>query len=216
MDESARRAAQDGLIEEIALQGISSRLVLDALRRVPRHRFVPAGLRHRAYDNVPLPIGQGQTISQPFVVALMTQLAQVTPLDRVLVVGTGSGYQDAVMAELAGQVYSVERLPELAHRASDTLRELGYRNIHLRVGDGYEGWQEEAPFAAILVTAAPPAVPPALIDQLALGGRLVIPVGEAQQQLRVMVKTASGVAETEVVPVQFVPLVRGRAVTRVV
>lgn len=205
------RLERQRLVDELQRQGISSRAVLDAMNRVQRHLFVPDALQSRAYENLPLPIGNEQTISQPFVVALMSELAHVTKQDRVLVVGTGSGYQDAVIAELAGQVFSVERIPALADKAIERLRRLGYDNVQVRVGDGYLGWQEQAPFAAILVTAAAPAVPHALLEQLAPTGRLIIPVGAQHQQLRVLVRSPGGMAETDVVPVQFVPLVHGTA-----
>jgi len=187
--------------------------VLNAMARVPRHEFIPATLAAQAYANRPLPIGEGQTISQPFIVALMTELARPGPAGRVLEVGTGSGYQAAVLAELAGEVYTIEIVEPLARRAGETLRRLGYKNIQTRVGDGYKGWPERAPFDAIVVTAAPDHVPPALVEQLAPGGRLVIPVGpqSAVQELLVIEKLPDGrTVETRKLPVRFVPLVRDR------
>jgi protein-L-isoaspartate(D-aspartate) O-methyltransferase len=183
--------------------------VIAALRSVPRHEFVPSEMSRMAYTNQPLPIGSGQTISQPLIVALMTDLMQVQPDDRVLEIGTGSGYQAAVLSVLASEVYSVEIVPELGKRAAATLSRLGYANVRTRIGDGYQGWAEHAPFDAILVTAAPNHVPPALVAQLKPGGRLVIPVGESVQELMLVVKAADGsTTSTRILPVRFVPLVR--------
>jgi len=181
--------------------------VLAAMRAVPRHRFVPPALRGVAYADGPLPIGEAQTISQPYIVALMTQLGDVQADERALEVGTGSGYQAAVLAELAREVYTIEILEPLAHRAEATLRELGVANVHVRTGDGFLGWPEAAPFDAILVTAAAPRVPPPLVEQLAPGGRLVMPEGEAFQRLVVYTKTAQGLVREAVIPVRFVPMV---------
>ena len=186
--------------------------VLAAMRKVPRHEFVGADMRRYAYDNGPLPIGHGQTISQPYIVALMTDLARPTRESRLLEVGTGSGYQTAILAELAAEVYSIEIVPPLAELAAERLHRLGYKNVHLQTGDGYHGWPEHAPFDAILVTAAAPAVPPPLIEQLAPGGRLVIPVGEPSfgQVLRLLEKGTDGELEThDILPVAFVPLTGG-------
>ena len=177
------------------------------MRAVPRHEFVPARWRPLAYADQALPIGEGQTISQPYVVAVMTELAHLQPDSRVLEVGTGSGYQAAVLAEVAGEVYSIEIVQTLAQSAQKTLRRLGYESVRVRHGDGYRGWPEAAPFDAILVTAAAPRVPPALIAQLAVGGRLVIPVGEgARQQLEVHERTPQGVDVERLLPVLFVPM----------
>jgi protein-L-isoaspartate(D-aspartate) O-methyltransferase len=189
--------------------------VLDALRRVPRHEFVPAEAAHLAYADRPLDIGFRQSISQPFVVALMTHLLQVQPDDRVLEIGTGSGYQAAVLSVLAREVYSVEIVAELGNRAAQTLSRLGYANVATRIGDGHHGWEEHAPYDRIIVTAAPNHVPPALIAQLKPGGRLIIPVGSIDpgvqvQDLMVIAKAADGTTtSTRIVPVRFVPLVRG-------
>ena len=183
--------------------------VIAALRKVRRERFVPDREVGRAYVNAPLPIGCGQTISQPFIVALMTDLLDLQPVDRVLEVGTGSGYQAAVLAELAGEVFSTEVIPELADVAKHALAREGYGNVALRVGDGGHGWPEHAPFDAIIVTAAARDVPPALVEQLRPGGRLVIPVGMpcGDQELRVLHKTSDGkVTSRAVLPVAFVPL----------
>ncbi|MDZ7748376.1 MAG: protein-L-isoaspartate(D-aspartate) O-methyltransferase [Halofilum sp. (in: g-proteobacteria)] len=183
--------------------------VLDAMRRVPRDAFVPADMAHHAWDNSPLPIGEGQTISQPYIVALMTDLLDPEPGDRVLEVGTGCGYQAAVLAEVVGEVWSIEFLRGLGEAARERLERLGYANVHLRIGNGREGWPEAAPFDGILVTAGARDVPPALVEQLAPGGRLVIPVGAGRmgQELRVVTKDADGnVDEHGVLPVAFVPL----------
>ena len=191
-------------------RGIADPRVLAAMGQVPRHLFVPPALAPRAYGDYPLPIGQEQTISQPYIVALMSQWAEVQPGDRVLEVGTGSGYQAAVLAELTDKVFSIEIKPELARSAAARLRELGYGQVRVKSGDGYLGWPEEAPFDAILVTAAAPKVPPALAAQLQEGGRLVIPLGEAggSQTLVRLRKVKGELKEEERLAVRFVPLVR--------
>jgi protein-L-isoaspartate(D-aspartate) O-methyltransferase len=187
------------------------RRVLDALRAVPRHEFVPAKASRLAYADTPLPIGNGQTISQPYIVALMTHLLQVKPGDRVLEIGTGSGYQAAVLAQLAREVYTVELIAELGIHAAETIARLGYANVVTHIGDGYRGWEEHAPYDGIMVTAAPDHVPPALVAQLKPGARLVIPVGGLFQDLMVVTKAADGtIASSRIVPVRFVPLVRGK------
>jgi len=180
--------------------------VLAAMRAVPRHRFVTSEYVDEAYDDHPLPIGEGQTISQPYIVGLMTELAALDPGGRVLEVGTGSGYQAAVLAEVAGEVWSIEILEPLARRATETLRALGYGRVHVRAGDGYLGWPEAATFDAIVVTAAPDHVPRPLLEQLSVGGRLVIPVGEGVQELLVITRTPAGPVRRSVVPVRFVPM----------
>jgi len=180
-----------------------------AMTEVPRHEFVPPEQRSAAYRNVPLPIGHGQTISQPLVVALMTELLQLATTDKVLEVGTGSGYQAAILSVLAREVYTIEIVPELGNRARANLERLGYGNVSTKIGDGYQGWPEHAPFDAIIVTAAPDHVPPPLIAQLRPRGRIVIPVGGLDQQLIVLAKHADGTATTKIVaPVLFVPLIR--------
>jgi protein-L-isoaspartate(D-aspartate) O-methyltransferase len=194
--------------EQVRARGVRDRAVLAAMARVPRHQFVPASYQHLAYRDHPLPIGLDQTISQPYIVAYMTEAAAILPGEKVLEIGTGSGYQAAVLAELAREVYTIEILPELATGARSLLRRLGYTNVQVRTGDGYEGWEEHAPFDAILVTAAPDHVPPALVEQLAVNGRMVIPVGGDEQVMRVLTKTAEGVVEEDLLPVRFVPLVR--------
>lgn len=181
--------------------------VLAAMRAVPRHRFVPVGEQELAYADHPLPIGHGATISQPYIVALMTQLARVQPGDRVLEVGTGSGYQAAVLATLGAEVYSVEVVPELAAGAAQTLAALGYTAVAVRVGDGYRGWPEHAPYAAILVTAAAPSLPTPLIDQLAVGGRLVVPLGRDTQELQIIERRAHDIHAVRAIPVQFLPMI---------
>jgi protein-L-isoaspartate(D-aspartate) O-methyltransferase len=199
--------------EQLRARDIEDPRVLAAMGRVPRHLFVPAALRFRAYADHPLPIGNGQTISQPYIVALMTQLAEIEPDDVVLEIGTGSGYQAAVLSEIAREVYTIEIVPDLAETAKARLAELGYRDVTVRTGDGYLGWKEKAPFDAILVTAAAPEVPPPLVEQLAPGAILVIPVGQKEQVqslLRIQ-KAADGSTVTrEILPVVFVPLVRER------
>jgi protein-L-isoaspartate(D-aspartate) O-methyltransferase len=185
--------------------------VLDAMGRVPRHLFVPDGQRPHAYENRPLPIGYSQTISQPYVVALMTDLLRARPQDRVLEVGTGSGYQAAVLSVLVGKVYTIEIVKALADESRERLARLGYANVEVRAGDGYAGWPEAAPFDAIMVTAGAPHVPPALVEQLKPGGRMVIPVGPASaiQSLTLVEKSADGsVRRRDVIPVRFVPLTR--------
>jgi protein-L-isoaspartate(D-aspartate) O-methyltransferase len=197
------------MAEQIRDRGVTDPAVLAAVETVPRHLFVPADERAKAYADQPLPIGSGQTISQPYIVALMTSLLELKPGARVLEVGTGSGYQAAVLSGLAGEVYTIEILKPLAERARRTLSELGYRNVHPRVGDGFQGWPEEAPFDGIVVTAAPPSVPDPLLRQLKVGGRLVIPVGDrnALQSLLVFTRRADGGFDrASVLPVRFVPM----------
>jgi protein-L-isoaspartate(D-aspartate) O-methyltransferase len=195
--------------DQLQTRGITDPRVLAALGRVPRHLFVPSDLASLAYGDHPLPIGQDQTISQPYIVALMSQWAEVKPGDKVLEVGTGSGYQAAVLAELTGQVFTIELKPELARTAAARLQRLGYTQVRGKTGDGYLGWPEEAPFDAILVTAAAPTVPPALATQLKEGGRLVIPLGEpGGVQTLVRLRNVKGeLKEEERLPVRFVPLV---------
>ena len=192
--------------DQIVSRGVKDPAVLDAMRSVPRQLFVPENERARAYDDGPLSIGRGQTISQPYIVALMTELARVNPASRVLEVGTGCGYQTAVLAACAGSVWTIEIEPELAARAARTLAALDVSNVNRRVGDGSLGWPEAAPFDAILVTAAPADVPPALLDQLAAGGRLVIPLGTTSQDLWVFTRHPDGIRRESIIPVRFVLL----------
>ncbi|NJD06429.1 MAG: protein-L-isoaspartate(D-aspartate) O-methyltransferase [Methylococcaceae bacterium] len=188
-------------------QPISHPGVLRAMAKVPRHEFVPVPLRDAAYDDRPLPIGHGQTISQPYVVAFMTEKLNPKPTDRVLEIGTGSGYQAAVLSGLVAQVYSIEIVEPLAERARRDLERLGYRNVKIRQGDGYQGWPEQAPFDAVIVTAAPDHVPQPLVDQLREGGRMIVPVGIAgDQTLYLFTKRAGELEQRAVLPVLFVPM----------
>jgi protein-L-isoaspartate(D-aspartate) O-methyltransferase len=199
------------VMEHLAGRDIDDARVLRAMRDVPRHLFVPPALQKQAYDDRPLPIGHDQTISQPYIVALMTQLARPKPGDQALEVGTGSGYQAAVLSQVVAHVYSIELIEELARDATARLQQLGYKNITTRAGDGYAGWPEAAPFDVVLVTAAPDHVPQPLVDQLKPGGRMVIPVGSVfeTQQLQLIEKNGEGRVSTRtIVPVRFVPLRR--------
>jgi protein-L-isoaspartate(D-aspartate) O-methyltransferase len=202
-----RRLRQRMVEQQIRSRGVLSPQVLAAMAQVPRHLFVPEGERGHAYEDHPLPIGDGQTISQPYIVALMTALLGLPPQSRVLEIGTGSGYQAAVLSRLAAQVYSVEIVAELGTRARETLSRLGYGNVQVRIADGYRGWPEAAPFDGILLTAAPHAVPPPLIAQLKPGGRMVLPIGGFDQDLIVLTKQPDGTVKQEkVLPVRFVPM----------
>lgn len=193
---------------QIASRGIADERVLQAMREVPRHRFVPEHLLSSAYADCALPIGEGQTISQPYIVALMTEALELQSHERVLEIGTGSGYQAAILSKLARDVYTIERHAVLAERAQRLLAELGYHNVHVRVGDGTAGWPEHAPFEAIIVTAAAPEVPQPLLDQLADGGRLVAPVGPAGFQNLICVRKKDQRTTTRnMAPVAFVPLI---------
>ncbi len=218
----AERNAVNSLIDEIIADtsrtrhytGIAelSAPVLHAMRTVPRERFVPDAVSPYAYENRPLSIGYGQTISQPYIVALMTQLLEPEPTHRVLEIGTGSGYQAAVLSGLVQDVYTIEIVPELAEAAAARLEDLGYPNVHVRAGDGWHGWPEAGPFDGIIVTAVAEQIPPKLLEQLTVGGRIVIPLGpqHGAQQLVVARRTADGVDQRDVLPVQFVPFTRGR------
>lgn len=191
---------------QIERRGIRERRVLNALMGVPRHLFVPEDLMERAYDDGALPIGEDQTISQPYIVAKMTELLDLKGDETVLEVGTGSGYQAAVLAKLVREVYTIEIVPSLARQAEARLKRMGYGNVSVRLGDGYRGWEEHAPFDAVIVTAAPDHIPPKLVEQLREGGRMVIPVGTVNQHLMLLVKEEDGVKEEKVIPVRFVPM----------
>lgn len=192
---------------QIKARGVKNEKVLEAMRKVPRHLFVPENMKLHAYRDEPLIIGEGQTISQPYIVAYMTEALQLKGQERVLEVGTGSGYQAAVLAEIAQEVFSVELLEILSLRAQDTLKKLGYKNIHFKIGDGTQGWKEHAPYNAIMVTAAPAKVPKALQEQLTIGGKMIIPVGAAFQELVLLTREKRKVKRKKLIPVRFVPLI---------
>lgn len=195
--------------EQVIARGVTDDRVIEAMKRVPRHLFIPSGERDQAYGDHPLPIGEGQTISQPYVVAKMTELLKLKGNEKVLEIGTGSGYQAAILGRIAKEIHTVEIRESLARSAEETLEELGYSNVHVHLGNGYEGWSEEAPYDGIIVTAAPEKVPEALKEQLKVGGRLVIPVGETFQKLRVYEKKSEGsFEEKSVSSVQFVPMIK--------
>lgn len=203
---AARREAM--VKRTIEARGVRDARVLAAMRKVPRHEFCPPNVRRQAYGDYPLPIGEGQTISQPYIVALMTELLKPKPDHKVLEIGTGSGYQAAVLAELVKTVYTIEIVPALAKRAERDLAGLGYTNVEVLCGDGFKGWPEHAPFDGIIVTCAPEQVPKPLLEQLKVGGRLVIPVGPQWegQWLKVLTKKAQGLESRQVIPVRFVPM----------
>jgi protein-L-isoaspartate(D-aspartate) O-methyltransferase len=198
--------------DQIEARGIKNPAILEAMRKVLRHRLVPGGLATQAYRDSPLPIGKGQTISQPFVVAYMTEMIKPSKGMKVLEIGTGSGYQAAVLAEIVDEVYTLEIVPELGQKATEDLKDLGYGNVQVRVADGYNGWEEHAPFDAIVVTAAADHIPPSLVDQLKEGGRMIIPIdsGDPAQQL-VLVENIDGeIRQKNVLPVRFVPFTRSK------
>lgn len=192
--------------EQLRSRDIRDQRVLEAMTKVPRHLFIPEDERSSAYNDYPLSIGHGQTISQPYIVAFMTQALDVKPEHKVLEIGTGSGYQAAVLGELAGEVYTIEIVEPLAASAERTLQRLGYKNVHVRAGNGYAGWPEQAPFDRIMVTAAPDEVPPALIEQLKIGGMMAIPVGSLDQELKILRRTQTGMETLQTLPVRFVPM----------
>lgn len=194
---------------QIEARGINDRRVLSAMRKVERHKFVPTALQSSAYEDTPLPIGEGQTISQPYIVALMTELLALKGNEKVLEIGTGSGYQAAILAELAESVFTIEILPKLASRAEKLLKNLGYKNIYVKCGDGYLGLPEHAPFDAIIVTCAPPEIPQKLVEQLAEGGRMVVPVGVGHQELKLIIKEKGKTTVKNIAPVRFVPMIKG-------
>jgi protein-L-isoaspartate(D-aspartate) O-methyltransferase len=202
-----RVAERESMVRvQLERRDIEDGLVLAAMRKVPRHLFVPKDVRSHAYGDHPLPIGHDVTISQPYIVALMSQLTGAKKGSRVLEVGTGSGYQAAVLHEMGAEVYSIEIIEPLAKQAKQLLARMGYDRIHVRHGDGYAGWSEHAPFDAIVVTAAPPRVPEPLKQQLKVGGRLVIPVGRTYQELVVITRTSTGFKRRRIIPVRFVPM----------
>jgi len=203
-DQSAER--QRMVEQQLQPRGISDLRVLDAMRSIPRHEFVPSAQRANAYRDSPLPIGYDQTISQPYIVAFMSQALKVEPTHKVLEIGTGSAYQAAVLSRLARIVYTIEIVAPLAERARETLARLNYANVHVRSGNGYLGWPEEAPFDRIMVTAAPETVPAALVSQLKIGGLMAIPVGTVEQELRILRRTPGGTEILETLPVRFVPM----------
>ncbi len=206
-DAGPRQAERDAMVRrQIEARGVRDTRVLAAMRSVPRHELVPADVRGRAYADHPLPIGHRQTISQPYIVALMTELLAPEPGDKVLEIGTGSGYQAAVLSLLVERVFSIEIVEPLARRAAADLERLGYANVTVIAGDGYRGLPDQAPFDGIIVTAAPPYVPQPLVEQLAVGGRMVIPVGEDYQELKLLEKTARRVVTRRVLAVRFVPM----------
>jgi len=208
VDSSEHAQLRQRMVErQIEARNVRDTAVLRAMRTVPRHRFVPEASPETAYSDTPYPIGFGQTISQPYIVAFMAEAAAIQPGDRVLEIGTGSGYGAAVLGELGAEVYTIEIIPELAQRARRVLAELGYDEVRVRTGNGWLGWPENAPYDAVVVTAAPDEVPEALLEQLAVGGTLVVPVGEVRQSLRVIEKTEEGLEDESVLPVRFVPMV---------
>ena len=196
------------VLEQIERRGVVDPRVLLAMKSVPRHLFVPESFQRSAYEDAPLPIGEGQTISQPYIVAFMSEAIRPLPTDRVLEIGTGSGYQTAVLSCLVRHVFTIEMRPQMVEAARARLQEIGCANVTARVGDGHDGWPEEAPFDAILVTAAPRETPQALLDQLAVGGRLVIPLGTLDQELVRLTRREGGVDREMLLPVRFVPLTR--------
>lgn len=194
---------------QIERRGVEDEKVLDAMREVERHKFVPEHYRERSYDDGPLPIGEGQTISQPYIVALMTEVLDLDSTKKVLEVGTGSGYQAAVLAEICDSVYTIEIVEVLGKRSKKLLAELGYENVKVKIGDGYKGWEEHRPFDGVIVTCAPSHVPQPLIDQMAEGGKMVIPVDVAfGQDLILLVKTEGKVERKSIIPVRFVPMTK--------
>ncbi|MBD3263818.1 MAG: protein-L-isoaspartate(D-aspartate) O-methyltransferase [Candidatus Omnitrophica bacterium] len=196
--------------KQIIKRGIKNERVIEAIRKVPRHKFVPDHYKAVAYTDGPLPIGEGQTISQPYVVALMTELLNLQGDEKVLEIGTGSGYQAAVLAELADKVYTVEIIKELAEKAKSKLKNLGYKNVKVKYGDGFKGWEEYAPFDAIIVTCAPKDIPGELVKQLKEGGGMVIPVGRLSQELKLVTKKDGKVRVEDIIPVRFVPMTGGK------
>lgn len=205
-EDKYRQLRESMVTEQVVRRGVSDKLVLSAMSKTQRHRFVPDNMKLNAYEDTPLPIGEDQTISQPYIVALMTELLKLKGGEKVLEIGTGSGYQAAILAEIAKEVYTIEIVKPLADSARERLNQLGYKNITVKYGDGYQGWKEHAPFDGIIVTAAPDHIPQPLIEQLKIGGRMVIPVGSMFQELKLLTKTEKGIIEKSIVPVKFVPM----------
>jgi len=206
-DDPYHAMRKEMVYSQIIGRGIKNPGVIKAMEKVQRELFVPEELRNRAYVDGPLPIGYRQTISQPYIVAFMTEAARLKPDDRVLEIGTGSGYQAAVLAEIVKEVYTIEIIEPLAETARERLERLGYKNIKVKYGDGYKGWPEHAPYDAIIITAAPPKIPENLIEQLKIGGRMVVPVGSLSQDLYLITRAASGFQKERLLPVRFVPMV---------
>ena len=205
--EHARQGERDRMVDtQIVGGGITDLMVVAAMRRVPRHQFIPDDQSEDAYGDFPLPIGYAQTISQPYIVAYMTEALKLQPGEKVLEIGTGSGYQAAILAELGVQVFTIEIVKPLVQYARENLSKLGFDQIFVRAGDGYQGWPEEQPFDAIIITAAPDHVPSPLLEQLAVGGRLILPVGDYSQNLVLIRRTEKGYQKTELLPVRFVPM----------
>jgi len=206
-DEVSYTRLRNKMVEEqIIARGITDEKVLRAMRKIPRHYFIPENNRRYAYEDEPVPIGYGQTISQPYIVALMTECLKLKGVEKVLEIGTGSGYQAAILAEIAKEVYTVEILEPLGLSAKKRLNEMGYKNIEVKIGDGYRGWKEHSPFDCIIVTAAPAKIPQTLIDQLKVGGRMIIPVGRWFQDLVLIEKLNKGIRKKTIAPVRFVPM----------
>ncbi|MFC2087958.1 protein-L-isoaspartate(D-aspartate) O-methyltransferase [Calditrichota bacterium] len=191
---------------QIFSRGVKDKNVLEAMRKVPRHKFVPNNVKDLAYIDDPLPIGEEQTISQPYIVAYMTEQLELKKEDKVLEIGTGSGYQAAILAEIVDSVFTIEIVDVLAKRAQNTLQDLNYKNVYVKSGDGYQGWKEHAPFDAIIITAAPPRIPKPLIEQLKIGGKMILPVGKIFQELVLVTKTETGIKKKKLLPVRFVPM----------
>ena len=209
-EEELSNLRKDMVNTQIIRRGITDKNVIKALRKVKRHEFVPTYLHDMAYGDNPLPIGHSQTISQPYIVAIMTELLNISENDRILEVGTGSGYQAAILGELAKEVYSVELLKPLADASSQLLKKLGYKNVHVKCGDGFKGWKDHAPFDKIIVTCAPKEIPPELLNQLKEGGLLVIPVGDFFQKLKLVKKEKGKIIKKDIFSVRFVPMIKGK------
>ena len=210
MDRDYQSERKKMVEDQIVSRGIKDERVVNAMLEVPRHEFVPEDWKDYSYSDGPIPIGMGQTISQPYIVAIMTELMGVKEGDKVLEIGTGSGYQAAVLAAMGCNVYTIEILGELTGRARNVIEKLGYNNVHFKVGDGYEGWEEHSPYDAITATASPAEIPHPLVDQLKQGGRMVLPVGKDHQELKLITKTEDGMETKDIIPVAFVPMT-GRA-----